>query len=97
MDISSCLTPDQQDGSTLSSTTLDPNYVEGVRIYSNCAQVVSDTTKSGGSFLPGDDKIVVGRFSTNQDCQYASVQIDELVYFNAALTSDDVQSIYNSV
>ena len=44
----------------------------------------------------GDGKIVVGRQYTNRDEQHGSVEVDELIYFNAALTSDNAQSIYNS-
>ena len=44
----------------------------------------------------GGGRIVVGRWYPDQDQNYTSVQVDELIYFNASLTSDDVQSIYNS-
>ena len=56
----------------------------------------SVTTRGAWSRSPGYGRIVVGRQYTNRDERYASVQVDELIYFNAALTSDDVQSIYNS-
>ena len=59
-------------------------------------EVASDTTKHGVSYSPGDGRIVVGRYYTNYDLSYPSVQVDELIYFNASLTSDNVQSIYNS-
>ena len=58
--------------------------------------MTSDTTKRGASYSPGDGRIVVGRYYTNYDGNYASVHVDELIYFDAALTNDDVQSIYNS-
>ena len=60
------------------------------------AKVKSVTTGSARSGSVGDGRIVVGRYYPDQDRNYASVQVDELIYFNAALTSDDVQSIYNS-
>ena len=60
------------------------------------AEEASDTTKEGGSYSDGDGSIVVGRYYTDRDRDYASVQVDELIYFDAALTSAEVQSIYNS-
>ena len=65
-------------------------------MYINGTEVASDTTKHEGSYSPGDGRIVVGRYYTDKDRDYASVQVDELIYFDAALTSDDVQLIYNS-
>ena len=58
--------------------------------------MASDTTKDAYSHSAGDSRIVVGRIYADRDQRYASVQVDELIYFNAALTSDHVQSIYNS-
>ena len=73
---------------------IGPNNGEGVRIYINGTE--EDTEKVEWTYSAGDGKIVVGRAYTNQNQDYASVQVDELIYFNAALTNDDVQSIYNS-
>ena len=75
---------------------LGPNDGEGIRMFYNGAEVASDATKDMYPRSPGDGRIVVGRFNTDMDKDYASVQVDELIYFNAALTSDEVQSIYNS-
>ena len=75
---------------------IGPNDGEGVRMFINGAEVASDTTKWIQSFSAGDGRIIIGRIYTNGDNDHASVQVDELIYINAALTSDDVQSIYNS-
>ena len=75
---------------------IGPNEGEGIRIYYNGAEVASATTKTVRSYPSGDGRIVVGRHFTNEDRRYISMQVDELIYFNAVLTSDDVQSIYNS-
>ena len=76
---------------------IGPNNGKGIRMFVDGAQVASDTTKQGGPYPVGDGRIVVGRFYVDRDQDYTSVQVDELIYFNASLTSDDVQSIYNSV
>ena len=60
-------------------------------------EVVNGTDKSATSKSAGDGRIVVGRVYTAQDNYYGSVQVDELISFNAALTSEDVQLIYNAV
>ena len=64
-------------------------------MFINGAEVARDTEKNPRSYSGGDGRIVVGRRYTDQDKNYASVEVDELVYFNAALTNDHVQSIYN--
>ena len=56
----------------------------------------NNTTKGSGSRSAGDGRIVVGRYYSDRDERYVSVQVDELIFFNAALTNDDVQLIYNS-
>ena len=75
---------------------IGPNDGEGIRGYVNGVEVASDTTKTNASHSAGDGRIVVGRFKTDTDLSYASVHVDELIYFEASLTNDDVQSIYNS-
>ena len=65
-------------------------------MYVNGEEVASDTTRSTHPRSAGDGRIVLGRIHTDLDREYASVMVDELIYFNAALTSNEVQSIYNS-
>ena len=73
-----------------------PTDGHGIVIYYNGTEVKSDITKSGGPYSGGDSRIVVGKQYTDQDRLYLSIQVDELIFFNAALTDADVQSIYNS-
>ena len=75
---------------------IGPKNGQGIRMHVNGADVVSDTNKTAQSLTTGDGSIVVGRLFTDSNSYYSSVDVDELIYFNAALTSDDVQSIYNS-
>ena len=58
--------------------------------------MASDAVKERVDRSTGDGRIVVGREYTDRDMDYASVQVDELIYCDAVLTSDDVQLIYNS-
>ena len=75
---------------------IGPENGQGIRNYNDGAEVESDTTKNQQSFSPGDGRIVVGRFFTDRNQQYASVQVDELIFFNRTLTSAEVNSVYNS-
>ena len=72
------------------------NYIgpnEGIR---DGAEEGTDTDKTARSYSTGDGRIVVGRYYPDRNERYSSVQVDELIYFNAALRNDDVQLIYNS-
>ena len=75
---------------------IGPNNGQGIRIYEDGAEVASDTTKGEGVYPAGDSRIVVGRYYTDRDEYYLSVEVDDPIYFNAALASDEVRSIYNS-
>ena len=75
---------------------IGPHVGEGIRNYYNGQEVASDTDKERVDRSTGDGRIVVGREYTDGDRDYASVQVDELIYFNAVLTHAEVQSIYNS-
>ena len=75
---------------------IGPNEGEGIRGYMNGVEVANDKHKDGGSRSAGDGRIVVGRGPTDSNSHYTSVQVDEMMYFNAALTTDHIQSIYNS-
>ena len=78
---------------------IGPNNGEGDEasmIFFNGTEVASKTTKPAQSYATGDGRIVVGRSYTHRDERYASVEVDELIFFNAALTGSDVMSIYNS-
>ena len=44
-------------------------------------------------FSAGDGRIVLGRRYTGNDEEYASVQVDELTFFNQALTPDQISTL----
>ena len=75
---------------------IGPNDGEGIRLYQNGQEVRSYIARIWLSSSAGDGRIVVGKDYTHSDGNYASVQVDELIYFNTALTDTQVQSIYNS-
>ena len=76
---------------------IGPNEGEGTRVYYNAAEVASDTTKSEKTYPTGDGRIVVGRYYTDEDRYYMSMQIDELIFFNKTLSTTDIKHLYNAV
>ena len=59
--------------------------------------MANDTTKYARSYPAGDGRIVVGRAYTDRDLLHASVQVDELTFFNKALSSTEIAAMYNTV
>ena len=66
---------------------------EGITVYFNGRKVASDTSKADGSQSPGDGRIVVGRKYTDRNQDYASVQVDELIFFNNSLTLEEIETL----
>ena len=78
---------------------IGPNDGQGIRIYHNGTEVASETEKYAYSSptSAGNGKIVSGRRYTDHNPRYLTMQVDELLYFNSALTPDQIQSLYNGV
>ena len=74
---------------------LGPNNGQGIRIYYNGTEVASDTTKTSYRLSAGDGRIVVGRYRTNRNDHYGNMQVDELIFFNEALSQDDITMLHN--
>ena len=72
---------------------IGPNNGEGIRTYYNGTEVGNDPTKTALSRSAGDGRIVVGREYTDRDGAYASVMVDELLFFNRHLLSDEITSL----
>ena len=73
---------------------IGPNNGQGIKIYLNGWLAVTQTTHPGmTSFRDGDGGIVVGRLLKNKDKSYASVLVDELIYFNMALNDQQIEDI----
>ena len=68
---------------------MGPNNSEGISMFYDGTRVASDTTKLW-SFSAGDGRIVVGRINTDKDNRYSSAEIDELIYFNNSLSTEEI-------
>ena len=72
---------------------IGPNNEEGIRIYENGIQTGSDDTQSAHAYQPGEGRVVIGRQYTDVDAAYASVDIDELLFFNETLSDQDIRDL----
>ena len=55
----------------------------------------NDTEQLVTNINPGDGRIVIGRRYSGLDEAYSSVQVDEVLFFNEALTDDEIKMLSN--
>ena len=70
---------------------------QGIRMFSNGVEVASDTAKEIQSYSLGDDRIIVDRWYTDSNEKYAGLHVDELMYFNTVLSTEEVYLLYLTV
>ena len=64
--------------------------LEGFKIYNDGIEVGSDIIHFEHSYGVGDGRILIGRSFSGVDGNYASVEVDELLFFNEALTEPEI-------
>ena len=70
---------------------IGPRRTQGISIYTDGIELGCDLlTENIVSHVEGDGRIVFGRFYTDEDARYATVQIDQLLFFNHALTAPEI-------
>ena len=74
---------------------LGPNNGQGIRVYYNGTEVARSTTKTAQALSAGDGRIVVGRYRANINDHKGNVQVDELIFFNEALSQDEITMLHN--
>ena len=79
---------------------IGPNDGQGLRIYydgveaRNSRPDRSPSRKSNSTIQRNSERgIVIGRFNYKIDQLYASVQVDEMFFFNQALTETEITSL----
>ena len=75
---------------------IGPNDGQGIQVYLDGVHTGTDTVKSpvtGYTLKLGDGKVVMGRRYTGDDRDYASVEIDELVFFNSNIDTAEIQML----
>ena len=50
--------------------------------------------RSLSAYQPGSGRVVIGRENTADDNDYASFHVDQLLFFNEALTEQNIQNMY---
>ena len=72
---------------------MGPEDGEGIRIYYGGMEAGSDTTNDRYPIPPGEGRIVIGKLDPDLDGRYASVQVDELMFFNSKLTDPEIMTL----
>ena len=69
---------------------------EGAEAYVNGGEHhIRTSYKLPQNYTQGIGRIVIGRFSVEENKSYASLEMDELLFFNETLTAEEVTSLYN--
>ena len=63
---------------------------DGIQIYNDGVKVTNDASKRPKNYTDGDKNIVIGRRFSDLDTRYASVQVDELLFFNQTLIETEI-------
>ena len=74
---------------------IGPNDGEGFRIYHDGKLVGNATSFDRIRSHAIDGRIVIGRFYTDHNSDYASFDMDELLFFNRSLTESEIQMMNN--
>ena len=75
---------------------IGPNNGQGIEVYHNGQEMTSDAERGSSLIDVSSGTIVVGRYYTDRDERYPSVQVQELAFFNKALSLTQIQAIYNA-
>ena len=75
---------------------IGPAEGQGVTIYKDGVLQGSGTDKIvGTTYMEGDGRMFIGRWYTEREGRYASVEADELTFWNRALTLEEIKAIYD--
>ena len=69
------------------------NAGEGFRIYHGGELVANSTRLISNRFPRIQGSIVIGRAFSTQDERYSSIQVDHLLFFNQALTEEEIKML----
>ena len=65
----------------------------GIRVYLDGVFGNGDSSKEEYTNSAGNGQIVVGKFRPEEDRNYSSVELDELLFFNATSTQEDIEAL----
>ena len=77
---------------------IGPAANQGILVYKDGVEHVDSHTKNTGtSSSPGVGRVVAGRTVTDVDSNYASVTLDELLFFNEILSEQQALDLTNLI
>ena len=76
---------------------IGPDDGQGIQIYENGVQTGSDASKEVTSFPAGDGRVAIGRRTPRIDDKYVGVDVDELLFFNEKLSTQQAMDLKNNV
>ena len=68
---------------------------QGLTIHHNGAEKVNESRTVPSDLPSGPGIVVIGRYSPLTDDSYASVMMDELMFFNRKLSLEEISFLYN--
>ena len=72
------------------------NAGEGVKVYHNGQFIAEDSLPASRNYdISSVGHLAIGRLLLHNDGQYTSVDVDELLIFDAVLSDQEVMDIYN--
>ena len=74
---------------------IGPNIGEGIQAFKDGAFKERHPSGAEGNHPVSNGQKVVGRRYPDRSQNYAHVEVDELVFFNKALSNEEVRELYN--
>ena len=71
------------------------NSGEGIQAFRDGALHSNNQIGASGTNTAGDGRVVVGRRYVSRSRDYAQVELDELIFFNEALSNEEVRELYS--
>ena len=74
---------------------IGPNSGQGIQAFKDGVLISQMKSGSSGIQTDGVGRVVVGRRLVSRNQDYAQVEVDELIFFNQALSAEEVRDLYN--
>ena len=69
---------------------IGPNSGEGIQAFRDGALIAENQSGADGNNTVGDGRVIVGKKHSHLNKFYAQVEVDELIFFNKALSNEEV-------
>ena len=74
---------------------IGPMREQGIEVFRDGALITNPQSYVQFQRSRGEGKLILGRWYVNMDSGYATIDVDEVVFFNRKLMAQEVVSIYN--